>query len=111
LINALVYLPSLLDLYLAVKEREAAATATIVNGLLIALAFAKIHIWGASLLPYWGIWNRSFFVLEADSISWTILSVTVAVAIGIALIGSFVKGRLSVLKERHKREAHIFRSS
>ena len=61
LVNILVYLPSAFAFYLATKGKKIAAIATSVNGLFIATAFATVHLGGASIFPYWGIWNKSFF--------------------------------------------------
>lgn len=96
LVNILVYVPSFFASFLAVRNNRLAAAFTVFNGLFIATAFASIHLAGASILPYWGIWNKSFFLLNVDTISWTILFVTVAVGVGVAMIGSFVVGRTSV---------------
>ena len=96
LINILVYVPSVVALHFARKEKKAAIPMTQINGLFIAAAFAKIHLFGASLLPYWGIWNKSFFVLGADTLSWIILAMTVATGVGVAIIARVVRHRLSV---------------
>ena len=95
LINVLVYVPGFIALYLAARNKSLAAVATSLNGLFISTAFASVHLGGASILPYWGIWNKSFFLLGVDIISWTILLMTVALGVGTAMLGSFVAGRLS----------------
>ena len=103
LVNIVVYVPSFIAFYLAAKEKRLAAAVTSVNGLFIATAFASVHLAGASILPYWGIWNKSFFLLGVDTISWAILSMTVAAGVGIAMVGTFVAGRSSVGSYREKR--------
>ena len=95
LINVLVYAPGFIALYLAARGKRFAAVATSLNGLFISTAFASVHLAGASILPYWGVWNKSFFLLGVDTISWTILLTTVAVGVGTAMVGSFVAGRSS----------------
>jgi len=95
-VNLLVYAPSVFAAYLAVRKKRLAAITTSANGLFIGIAFASVHLAGASILPYWGIWNKSFFLLGVDRVSWTILWMTVATGVGVAMIGSFVAGRSSV---------------
>ena len=58
------------------------------------MTFAKVHLLGADI-PVWGIWNKSFFVLGVDAISWSVLAFTVAVGIGVGVAGAYVVGRLS----------------
>jgi phosphotransferase system glucose/maltose/N-acetylglucosamine-specific IIC component len=94
LVNCIVYLPNGVALLLTRQRRRSAALATCLAGLLIAVAFAKVHLLGADI-PVWGIWNRSFFVLGVDTISWSILACTVAVGIGVGIAGVYVMGRLS----------------
>ncbi|MFC0344359.1 hypothetical protein [Epilithonimonas hispanica] len=94
IVNIIVYLPSLIALYLLGKKRRSAVNATMVNGLLVASAFAKVHLW-KPVIPVWGVWNRSFFELGADALSWTILVMTMFVGVGVAMTGAYVKGRLS----------------
>ena len=93
--NILVYVPGLLSLSLAWRSRPAAAWATCVGGVLVAAAFAKVHLW-KPFLPVWGIWNKSFLVLGVDAVSWSILTLTVLVGVGVSLTGAFVGGRLSL---------------
>ena len=93
LINCLVYIPNLVALLLTHQRHRSAALVTCISGLIIAVAFAKVHLLGSTELPIWGIWNKSFFVLGADAISWSILAFTVGVGVGVA--GAYVMGRLS----------------
>lgn len=102
LVNLFVYAPSVIAFYLAVTGKRIAAIVTSANGLFIATAFANIHLRGASILPYWGVWNKSFFLLNVDSISWAILWVTVATGVGLGMAGSFVAGRSSVQLDQEK---------
>jgi hypothetical protein len=95
LVNCIVYLPNGVALFLTHQRRRSAALVTCLAGLLIAVAFAKVHLLGADI-PVWGIWNRSFFVLGVDAISWSILAFTVAVGIGVGVAGAYVMGRLSI---------------
>ncbi len=98
IVNVLVYVPGLLSLWLAWHWRTIAALATCVSGVLIAVAFAKVHLW-KPFLPVWGIWNESFLVLGVDAISWSILTLTVLVGVGVSLAGAFVAGRISHLSQ------------
>jgi hypothetical protein len=53
--------------------------------------FVKVHLLGSAGLPIWGIWNKSFFELGADAISWSILALTA----GVGMAAAYVLGRLS----------------
>ncbi|KRN29275.1 hypothetical protein IV38_GL000157 [Lactobacillus selangorensis] len=66
--------------------------ATIISGPLIAVTFLKVHLLGA-WLPVWGPWNRSFFALGADKISWSILALTAVVGVLVGMYSSFLFGR------------------
>tara|TARA_R110002096_G_scaffold86792_2_gene199535 strand:- start:26754 stop:27197 length:444 start_codon:yes stop_codon:yes gene_type:complete len=103
IVNISVYTPSFIALYLIKKNKNSASTATVVNGLLVAAAFSEVHLLGPTF-PVWGIWNKNFFILGADAISWTILAVTVAVGVGVSLTGNFVRGRLSVSNKSRQYE-------
>jgi hypothetical protein len=94
LVNGIVCLPNEVALLLTRHRRRSAALATRLAGLLIVVAFAQVHLLGADI-PVWGIWNRSFFVLGVDAISWSILVWTVAVGIGVGMAGASVMGRFS----------------
>ena len=98
LVNISVYKPSIIALYLTRKNKNSAALATVVNGLLVAAAFSEVHLWRPTF-PVWGIWNSNFFQLGADSISWTVLAVTVFVGVGVSLTGNYVRGRMSVMNK------------
>lgn len=91
LVNVAVYVPSLIALALTLAKRRGAAIATSVSGLLVALSFAEVHLWRPTF-PVWGLWNKNFFMLGADHISWTMLFVTVVVGVAVAMAGSYVKG-------------------
>lgn len=97
LVNISVYIPSIIALYLSRINKNSAAMVTVINGLLVAAAFAEVHLWRPTI-PVWGIWNSNFFKLGADSISWTVLAVTVFVGVGVALTGNYVRGRMSIMK-------------
>ncbi|AWM14828.1 hypothetical protein DI487_13860 [Flavobacterium sediminis] len=98
LVNISVYTPSLIALFLISKNKNSAAIATVINGLLVAAAFAEVHLWRPTF-PVWGIWNSNFFKLGADSISWTVLAVTIFVGVGVSLTGNYVRGRISVMEK------------
>jgi len=92
IINVAVYLPSLAALVLSIGRHRFAAGATSAGALLIAILFAKVHLWKPTVNA-WGIWNKSFFVLGADWISWSILTMLVLVAVAVAMTGAWVIGR------------------
>ncbi|MDY0779838.1 hypothetical protein [Tenacibaculum sp. IB213877] len=98
LVNISVYTPSIIGLYFVYKKYNLATTTTIINGLLVAVAFAKVHLWKPTI-PVWGIWNKNFFLLGVDAISWTVLVVTILVGIGVSMSGVYVKGRQSIIHE------------
>jgi formate hydrogenlyase subunit 3/multisubunit Na+/H+ antiporter MnhD subunit len=91
-VNCLVYLPNGLSLLWTLRGRRWAPLATVVSSLFIAVNFPLLHLWKA-LIPVWGIWNHSFFVLHADALSWTILASTVAVGVAAAMAGAWAIGR------------------
>lgn len=90
LVNISVYLPSLIALALLWRGRGA-AIATMINGLLVAAAFAEVHLWRPSI-AVWGLWNDNFFRLGADRISWTILALTVLVGALVTAAGAYALG-------------------
>lgn len=55
------------------------------------ISFSKIHLLGASV-KVWGPWNKSFFALGADALSWSVLAITVIVGVGVAMAGMYVIG-------------------
>lgn len=95
LVNISVYIPSLIALFLIFKNKKSASIATSANGLLVAAAFAEVHLWRPSL-KVWGLWNKNFFLLGADAISWSILAITIFVGVGVAMAGTYVRGRTSL---------------
>ncbi len=94
IVNIVAYLPSFVALALAFKNNRSASIATAVNGSLIAAGFAQIHLW-KPFIPVWGIWNNNFFILGADAISWTLFVITLVVGVGVAMTGTYVRGRCS----------------
>ena len=94
--NTLVYVPNGYALLASIRGHRKAAIATMVGSLLIAVNFPMVHLW-KPLVPVWGIWNQNFFVLNADQLSWTILALTVVVAVGSAIAGGWALGRTSAL--------------
>lgn len=92
LVNLLVYLPGLLAIYLIGQKKYSGIIATIISGPLIALSFLKIHLFGA-WLPVWGPWNKSFFALHVDELSWGILILTAIVGVIVAMIGTYFLGK------------------
>lgn len=94
LINGLVYLPGLAALALSMGRHRGAAGATSASALLIAILFAKVHLWQPTFNA-WGIWNKSFFELGADWISWSILTLLVLAGVAVAMTGAWVMGRSS----------------
>lgn len=93
-VNVAVYLPSLAALVLTLRRHRFAAVATSAAALLIAILFAKVHLWKPTF-GVWGIWNKTFFVLGADWISWTILTLLVLVGVAVAMTGTWAMGRSS----------------
>lgn len=91
LVNISVYIPSFIALALILTGRRGGGPATCVNGLLVAAAFAEVHLWRPTI-PVWGIWNKSFLVLGVDRISWTILALTVFVGACVAMAGAYAMG-------------------
>lgn len=94
IINVAVYLPSLGALLLSMHRHRFAARATSTSALLIAFLFAKVHLWKPTF-NVWGIWNKTFFELGADWISWSILTLLVLVGVAVAMTGTWVMGRVS----------------
>lgn len=91
-VNIAVYLPSLVALLLSLRAHRHAPLATGGGALLIAFLFAKVHLW-KPVFSVWGIWNKSFFVLGADWISWSILTGLVLVGVGVAMTAAWAAGR------------------
>jgi len=93
-VNTVVYVPNGVALFVSVLGRRQAPLATIFGALFIAVSFSMLHLW-KPLIPVWGIWNQSFFALNADQLSWSILALTVVVAVGVAIAGGWAGGRAS----------------
>ncbi|HEQ3521871.1 TPA: hypothetical protein VGS91_004881 [Citrobacter freundii] len=93
-INVVVYLPSLAALVLSLRRHRLAAIATSTSALLIAILFAKVHLWKPTF-NVWGIWNSTFFQLGADWISWSVLALLVLAGVEVAMTGTWVMGRVS----------------
>lgn len=91
LVNFVVYVPGSVGLVLAARRTPTGAVATMIGGPLIALAFLKLHLFGA-WIPLWGPWNDSFIALGADALSWSILWLTAAVGILVGLAGALGLG-------------------
>nr|WP_137607919.1 hypothetical protein [Lactiplantibacillus daoliensis] len=94
LVNIIVYLPNLISLVLASQGQLNGVVATLISGPLIAIAFLKLHLLGA-WLPVWGPWNRSFFALGVDAISWWILVITAVAGILVGMIATYILGELT----------------
>ncbi|MFC6165663.1 hypothetical protein ACFP3T_13420 [Lactiplantibacillus dongliensis] len=94
LVNIIVYLPNLISLVLVSRGQTKGVVATLISGPLIAVAFLKLHLLGA-WLPVWGPWNRSFFALGVDAISWWILVITAVAGIIVGLVATYILGQLS----------------
>lgn len=92
IVNVSVYVPSLAALVLSIRCHRLAAVATSISALLIAFLFAKVHLWKPTF-AVWGIWNRTFFELGADAISWSILTLLVLVGVAVAITGTWAMGR------------------
>jgi len=93
-VNTVVYVPNGLALFASVRGHRLAPLATTLGALFIAVSFSTLHLW-KPLIPVWGIWNQSFFALNADQLSWSILALTVVVAVGVAIAGGWAGGRAS----------------
>lgn len=100
-INCIVYVPNLVAFLLARQGRFSSAVVTCIGGINTGISFLKIHLLGASV-KVWGPWNKSFFALGADALSWWILVITVAVGVGVAMAGMYVIG----LENAKRRESH-----
>jgi len=97
IINIAVYLPSLAALALSLRRHRLASLATSISALLIAFLFAKVHLWKPTFNA-WGIWNKTFFALGADWISWTVLTLLVLVGVGVAMTGTWAMGLSSAVQ-------------
>jgi hypothetical protein len=95
-VNTVVYVPNGLALFAALRRARIAPIATTLGSLCIAVSFPMLHLW-KPLVPVWGIWNQTFFVLNVDQLSWIILALTVVVAVGAAIAGGWAGGRASAL--------------
>ena len=93
-INVAVYVPNLLSLAATWRDWRWAPHATAISSLAIAILFAKVHLY-RPFADVWGIWNRNFFVLGADWISWSILGLTVFGGLASALVCAWSVGRAS----------------
>jgi hypothetical protein len=92
LFNVFAYLPNCIALLLSLLRQRSAALATSAASLLIAIEFAKVHLWRPTF-AVWGVWNKSFFELGADARSWTILAMTVVVGMATTAAGVSVACR------------------
>lgn len=90
-INCIVYAPSLVAFLLSRQGRFSGAIVTCIGGINTGVSFLKIHLLGASV-KVWGPWNRSFFELGVDALSWWVLAITAAVGVGVAMTGIYVIG-------------------
>lgn len=99
LVNLMVYLPNLISLYLVGKDKFSGIVWTSISGPVIAIAFLKLHLLGA-WIPIWGPWNRSFFALGVDSLSWWILVLTAVAGVVTGAIGIYCLGRVQE-REKH----------
>ncbi|WP_198141163.1 hypothetical protein [Companilactobacillus ginsenosidimutans] len=93
LVNIIVYLPNLISIYLVGKDKFSGIIWTAVSGPIIAVAFLKLHLLGA-WIPVWGPWNRSFFALGVDKLSWWILVITAVAGIVTGMIAIYCLGRI-----------------
>lgn len=93
LVNVIVYLPDLISLILVAQGKSSGIIATLVSGLLIGGAFLKLHLLGA-WIPVWGPWNKSFFTLGVDQLSWWILAITAVAGVIVSLLAAYVLGRV-----------------
>ena len=80
MVNLIVYIPNTLSFIL------------IISGVLIAGAFLKLHLLGATI-KVWGPWNRSFFALHVDSLSWWILAFTAIFGVLLSMYSCYILGR------------------
>ncbi len=90
-INVAVYLPNTTALLFAARRSAIAPLMTSGASLFIGFEFAKVHLWKPSI-AVWGIWNKNFFELGADAISWVVLVATVMIGVGTAMVGAYVTG-------------------
>ncbi len=93
LVNIIVYLPNLISMYLVGKDKFSGIIWSAVSGPLIAIGFLKLHLLGA-WIPVWGPWNRSFFALGVDKLSWWILAITAFVGVATSMIAIYCLGRV-----------------
>lgn len=95
-INLSVYVPSAVSIFLTRLKRPSACIVTGCSGILVALAFAKVHLFGASN-GLWGIWNDSYFLLNVDTLSWAMLWQIVLIGIITGCASFYQYGRLRAL--------------
>jgi hypothetical protein len=93
----LTYVPSGVSLLLALKGSGYAAHATAAGSMLIAFEIAKLHLCGTSL-EIWGVWNRSFFDLGVDAVSWGVLVGTIFCGVCASMTGVVALRRMSRLR-------------
>ncbi|GFZ27036.1 hypothetical protein [Lactobacillus corticis] len=91
LVNLIVYVPSWLAIILLSKDRMSGIGATIVSGVLIGGAFLKVHLLGP-WIKVWGPWNRTFFALGVDSLSWWILAWTAIIGVFVSMGSMYILG-------------------
>ncbi len=92
MVNLIVYVPNTVSFILIAKHKFAGIWASIISGLLIGGAFLKLHLLGATI-KVWGPWNRSFFALHVDSLSWWILAFTAIFGVLLSLYSCYILGR------------------
>ena len=92
MVNLIVYIPNTLSFILIAKRKFAGIWASIISGVLIAGAFLKLHLLGATI-KVWGPWNRSFFALHVDSLSWWMLAFTAIFGVLLSMYSCYILGR------------------
>lgn len=97
-INIAVYLPNLLSLLATWRRSRAAPYLTAASSLAIAILFANVHL-HRPFADIWGLWNRNFFILGADAISWSVLGLTVATGIAAAMSCAWAVGHSSAVRQ------------
>lgn len=94
LLNILVYVPNTLALLLVWRGHRLCALGTAIGGALISVLFLKVHLWKSGL-PLWGVWNRSYFELHVDWLSWCILGAVALTGAAVFLVGLLTEARSS----------------
>lgn len=92
IVNLIVYVPNTLSFILIAKRKFAGIWASIISGILIGGAFLKLHLLGATI-KIWGPWNRSFFALHVDSLTWWILAFTAIFGVLLSMYSCYILGR------------------